>query len=245
MISWVEARGLCSLGTRPLENRKEGLGYRLGWKCTVHPECWHASDWSMIACLRTFIGNTNHNPLYSSRRPKISRICWREKLLEHRSALIGPTDGQKFHKQSWLRTNNYKFNTFRSVQTSIPAYLPDPPSDFLRAWFRDQGLWGLQSPQLEKEGLALLPTQLPIQKKQSNLQQQFVVMQLAVLTTLTKDLFASDSLNSTIFHHHCMGQHKWQTRSLFHTPVQPGNEASPVGLVPPVLAEQLSRTSND
>ena len=59
MISLVEAR----LGTRPLENWNEGLGDRLGRKCTVHPECWHASDWSMIACLRAFIGNTNCNPL--------------------------------------------------------------------------------------------------------------------------------------------------------------------------------------
>ena len=32
---WV----LPSLGTRPSENRKEGLGDRLGWKCTLRPEC--------------------------------------------------------------------------------------------------------------------------------------------------------------------------------------------------------------
>jgi len=29
----------------------------------VHPECRHISDWFMIACLRVFIGNTNHNSL--------------------------------------------------------------------------------------------------------------------------------------------------------------------------------------
>ena len=33
-----------SLGTRPSENRKEGLGDRLGRKCTLRPECRRASD---------------------------------------------------------------------------------------------------------------------------------------------------------------------------------------------------------
>ena len=47
----------------PQKNRKEGLGDRLGRKCTVCPECRCTSNWFMIACLRTFIGNTNHNPL--------------------------------------------------------------------------------------------------------------------------------------------------------------------------------------
>jgi len=52
---------LCaSLRTRPW---KEGLGNRLGWKCTVRPECRYTSDWFMIACLRPFIGNTNCNLL--------------------------------------------------------------------------------------------------------------------------------------------------------------------------------------
>ena len=47
----------------PRKNWKEGLGDRLGWKCTVRPECRHTSDWFMIACLHAFIGNTNHNPV--------------------------------------------------------------------------------------------------------------------------------------------------------------------------------------
>ena len=45
------------------ENRKEGLGDRLGWKCTLRPECRCASNWYMIACQQAFIGNTNRNPL--------------------------------------------------------------------------------------------------------------------------------------------------------------------------------------
>ena len=47
----------------PRKNRKEGLGDRLGRKCTVRPECRCASDWFMIACQRAFIGNTNCNLL--------------------------------------------------------------------------------------------------------------------------------------------------------------------------------------
>jgi len=48
-----------SLETRPSENWKEGLGDRLGQKCTVHPECRCTSDWFMIACLQVFIRNTS------------------------------------------------------------------------------------------------------------------------------------------------------------------------------------------
>jgi len=54
----------------PRKNQKEGLGDRLGRKCTVRPECRHASDCLMIACLRTFIGNTNHKLLVQSKKTK-------------------------------------------------------------------------------------------------------------------------------------------------------------------------------
>jgi len=33
-----------SLGTRPSKKRKGGLEDRLGWKCTLRPECRRASD---------------------------------------------------------------------------------------------------------------------------------------------------------------------------------------------------------
>jgi len=52
-----------SLGTRPSENQTEGLGERLGRKCTVCPECRCTSNWFMIAYLHGLIGNTNCNPL--------------------------------------------------------------------------------------------------------------------------------------------------------------------------------------
>ena len=44
----------------PWKNWKEGLGDRPGWKCTMHSECSHVSDWFMVACLCAFI---NCNPL--------------------------------------------------------------------------------------------------------------------------------------------------------------------------------------
>ena len=47
----------------PQKNWKEGLGNRLGWKCTVCLECKRTSNWFMIARLHTFIGNTNRNLL--------------------------------------------------------------------------------------------------------------------------------------------------------------------------------------
>ena len=50
----------------PQKNQEEGLGDRLGWKCTVRLECRRAYDWFIIACLCAFIGNTNHNPQLTS-----------------------------------------------------------------------------------------------------------------------------------------------------------------------------------
>ena len=44
------------------KNLKKGLEDRLGLKCTG-PECRHASNWFMIACLHVFIRNKNCNPL--------------------------------------------------------------------------------------------------------------------------------------------------------------------------------------
>jgi len=44
----------------PRKNQKDGLGDRLGWKCTALPECRCASDWFMTGCLRAFIGYKLH-----------------------------------------------------------------------------------------------------------------------------------------------------------------------------------------
>jgi len=80
------------LRARPSEKSEEGLGDRLGWKCTVHPECRHASDQFIIACLCAFIGIANFNTLVKFMDTENSGICWRE-LLDHSLALIGSTDG--------------------------------------------------------------------------------------------------------------------------------------------------------
>ena len=73
-----------SLGTRPMENRKEGLGDRLGWKCTLRPECRRASNWFMIACLCTFIGNTNCNSLVQFKKTENKRDLLAREVVEHR-----------------------------------------------------------------------------------------------------------------------------------------------------------------
>ena len=48
----------------------------------MHPECRHASDRLIIACLFVFIGIANFNILVKFKDTENSGICWRE-LLEH------------------------------------------------------------------------------------------------------------------------------------------------------------------
>jgi len=55
--------GYLVLEPDPRKNRKEGLGDRLGQKCTLRPECRRTSNRFMIACLCVFIGNITRNPL--------------------------------------------------------------------------------------------------------------------------------------------------------------------------------------
>ena len=62
------------------KNRKEGLGDRLGRKCTVCLECRCTSDCFIMASTRAFNGTTNCNTL---KETESRGICSREKLLEH------------------------------------------------------------------------------------------------------------------------------------------------------------------
>jgi len=69
------------LGTRlppppSLGTRQEGLGDRLGQKCSVPMECRCASDWFMNTCLRVFMGNINRNPLLQFKETKTSSRLW-------------------------------------------------------------------------------------------------------------------------------------------------------------------------
>ena len=76
----VGGRG--SLRTRPLEKSERGSGRWAGAEVYTAP--------GMQARFRLV-----HDcmPLVQFKETKISRICWREKLLEHRLAFIGPTHG--------------------------------------------------------------------------------------------------------------------------------------------------------
>jgi len=119
----------------PRKNRKEGLGDRLGRKCTLRPECRHASDWFMIACLCAFIGNTNPNPLVQFKETENKQDLLAREVA---GALISSHWAHKWLEVpeiKWIRTIT---NSIHSAwYTSTPAYLPDPPSDFPRVWFQD------------------------------------------------------------------------------------------------------------
>jgi len=60
--------------------QKEGLGDRLGWKCTVRLECRHTSDCFIVAFTGAFNGTTNCNTLKETEN---RGSCSQEKLLEH------------------------------------------------------------------------------------------------------------------------------------------------------------------
>ena len=111
----------------PRKNRKEGLGDRLGRKCTVRPECRRASDWFMIACLCAFIGNTNRNPLVQFKENEQDMLA--------REVVGGLISSYWAHGRlevpeiKWVRTNNYKFHTFRSVHFD-PSLSPRPSFRF-------------------------------------------------------------------------------------------------------------------
>jgi len=50
--------------------------YEIGWGRSIpcaQKAGVHASDWFMIACLRVFIGNTNHKPLVQFKETKNKR----------------------------------------------------------------------------------------------------------------------------------------------------------------------------
>ena len=117
-----------SLGTRPSENRKEGLGDRLGRKCTVRPECRHASDWFMIAYLHAFIGNTNRNPLVQVKETE-NKWDLLARVVGAQISSYGVHRWLEVSQTKWVRTNNYKFHTFRSVHFD-PSLSPRPSFRF-------------------------------------------------------------------------------------------------------------------
>ena len=98
----------------PRKNRKEGLGDRLGWRCTLRLECRHASDWFMIACQRAFIGNTNHKPLVQFKETENKQDLLAREVVGAQISFYWAY-GRLEVPEMWVRTNNYKFRIFRSV----------------------------------------------------------------------------------------------------------------------------------
>jgi len=76
----------------PQENRKGGLGDRLGRKCTVRLECRCTSDWFVIACLRVFIGNANCNSLVQFKETENKQDLLAREVVEHKLTPIRPMD---------------------------------------------------------------------------------------------------------------------------------------------------------
>ena len=122
-----------SLGTRPSENRKEGLGDRLGWKCTER-NVWN---------LYLLFVPTLFLELLAIRVPKLFSNNSRQQILlfsvflNYTSMLrfVFPVNAHK-HMQTWT---NWKCACILGAQyTSTPTYLPDPLSNFPRAWFWDK-----------------------------------------------------------------------------------------------------------
>jgi len=122
----VPCQLLLVLEPDPRKNRKEGLGNRLGWKCTMRPECRHASDWFMIACLCVFIGNTNRNPLVQFNETENKQDLLAREVVGAQSSSYRAHGQLEVPEIKWVRANNYKFHTFCSVHFHLS--LPPRPS---------------------------------------------------------------------------------------------------------------------
>ena len=99
----------------PRKNWKEGLGDRLGRKCTVRPECRHASDWFTIACLCAFIGNTSRNLLVQFKETKNKQDLLVRVVVGAQISSYWANRMARIPEMKWVRSNNNKFHTFRSV----------------------------------------------------------------------------------------------------------------------------------
>ena len=117
-----------SLGTRPSEKSdKEGLGDWLGQKCTLPQECRCTFDWFMIACQRAFIGNTNRKPLVQFKETKNKQDLLVREVVGAQISFYWAYRRLEVPEIMWVRTNNYKFHTFRSVHfhlslSPIPSF---------------------------------------------------------------------------------------------------------------------------
>ena len=80
----------------------------------MRPECRRASDWFMIACQHVFIGNTNHKLLVQFKETENKDMLARE-VVGAQISFYWAYGRLEVPEIKWVRTNNYKFHTFRSV----------------------------------------------------------------------------------------------------------------------------------
>jgi len=84
----------------------------------------------MIACLCTFIGNTNRNPLVQFKETKNKwDLLAREVVVWAQISSYWAHGWLEVPEIKWVRTNNYKFHTFRSVRFD-PGLSPRPSFRF-------------------------------------------------------------------------------------------------------------------
>jgi len=95
----------------------------------VRPECRHASDWFMIAYLRTFIANTNCNPLVQFKETENNWVLLVREVVGAQISSYWAHGRLEVPQIKWVRTNNYKFHTFRSVHFD-PSLCPRPSFRF-------------------------------------------------------------------------------------------------------------------
>ena len=113
----------------PLKNWKEDLGDRLGWKCTLCPECRCASDGFMIACQCAFIGNTNRKPLVQFKESENKQDLLVREVVRAQISFYWAHGWLEVPEIMWVWTNNYKFHTFRLVHFHL-SLSPRPSFQF-------------------------------------------------------------------------------------------------------------------
>ena len=114
-----------SLGTRPSEKSdKEGSGRSAGTEVYTARRTF---DWFMIACQRAFIGNTNCKPLVQFKETKNKQDLLVREVVGAQISFYWAYRRLEVPEIMWVRTNNYKFHTFRSVHfhlslSPIPSF---------------------------------------------------------------------------------------------------------------------------
>ena len=116
-----------SLRTRPSEKSKRGSERQAGAEVYTAPGM-QAHFRFMIACLCALIGNTNRNPLVQLKETKNKQDVLARDVVGARISSYW-AHGRQGPAIKWVRTNNYKFDTFRSIHFD-PSLSPRPSFRF-------------------------------------------------------------------------------------------------------------------